>query len=117
MSMDLTRASEIAGFVGACLVDADTGLMLTSQGGGGLDLEQAAALTSLVVQSKRDMLAGLGLDDSLEEEVLTLGKQYHLIRPLRAAPNMFLYVVLDRAAATLGLARLQVKEIEAAITL
>lgn len=113
MSMDLTKASEIAGFVGACLVDADTGLMLTSQGGGGLDLEHAAALTSLVVQTKRDMLAGLGLDDTLEEVVLTLGKQYHMIRPLQAAPNMFLYVILDRAAATLGLARLQVKEIEA----
>lgn len=115
MSIDLTKVSEIAGFLGGCLVDSDTGLMLISEGGGGLDLEQAAALTSLVIQSKSAMIEGLGLEDTLEEVVLTLGKQYHLIRPLRAAQNMFLYLILDRATATLGLARLQMREIEAGI--
>lgn len=115
MSIDLSRASEIAGFLGACLVDSDTGLMLTSEGGGGLDLEQAAALISLVMQSKSALISGLGLDDALEEVVLTLGKQYHLIRPLPAVPNVFLYLILDRSRATLGLARLQAKEMEAAI--
>lgn len=117
MSIELTRANEVAGFLGACLVDSDTGLMLNSEGGGGLDLEQAAGLISLVIQSKSAMIAGLGLDDALEEVILTLGKQYHLIRPLRTAPNLFLYLILDRERATLGLARLQAKEMEEAIDL
>lgn len=115
MSIDLSKASEVAGFLAACLVDSDTGLMLISEGGGGLDLEQAAALISLVIQSKSAMIEGLGLEDALEEVVLTLGKQYHLIRPLQSSPNVFLYFILDRATATLGLARLQAREMEAAI--
>ena len=39
--------------------------------------------------------------------MITLGKQYHLVRFVGAGPeqSVFLYLVLDRAGANLGMAR------------
>lgn len=117
MSIDLSKASAIAGFIGACLVDLDTGLMLTSQGGGKIDLESAAALSTEIVKAQVAANEGLKLGDQIEDILVSLGKQIHVMRPLGANPDVFLFVALDRSKANLGMARLQIKAIEAAITL
>lgn len=117
MSNDIAKTSEIAGFVGACLVDSDTGLMLTSQGGGKFDLENAAALASEVMAAQRRSAAGFGQDDAVEEMLITLATQLHILRPLDQAPNVFLYVILDRTKSNLGMARLQVRQVAASLSL
>jgi predicted regulator of Ras-like GTPase activity (Roadblock/LC7/MglB family) len=117
MSTDISSIQEIAGFIGACLIDSDTGLMIASQGGGSLDLEAAGALNTEVVRAKRTAIKTLGLNDVIEDILITLGKQYHLIRPLEANPAIFLYVALDRKVANLGMARVQVKKLESTLSL
>ena len=65
-------------------------------------------------------MESLRLDDSIEDVLITLGKQYHLIRPLRnsrADQGLFFYLVLDRNRANLALARHSLKRIESDITL
>ncbi|WP_343115576.1 roadblock/LC7 domain-containing protein [Ostreiculturibacter nitratireducens] len=111
MSTDISKTGEISGFVGACLVDLDTGLMLASAGGGALDLEAAAALHTQVVKAKLDAIITLGLDDIIEDILITLGRQYHLIRPLENNPTVFISLVLDRKGSNLGMARLQLKNV------
>lgn len=115
MSTDISRTTEIPGFVGSCLVDSDTGLMLTSYGGRGLDLEAAAALNSEVVRAKLEAIANLGLDDGIEDILVTLRKQYQLTRLLTRNPSVFIYLVLDRKKANLGMARLMLKDVEAGL--
>ena len=115
MRTDISDTSAIAGFIGACLVDSESGLMLASEGGGRIDLEAASALNTQVVKAKLQAIETLGLNDGIEDILITLGKQVHLIRPLEKAPAMFLYVALDKKAANLGMARLQVKRIEASL--
>lgn len=117
MSTDISACADIAGFIGACLVDGDSGLMLASEGGGRMDMEAAAALNTQVVKAKRQAIEVLGLNDSLEDILITLGRQLHLIRPLEKSPSVFLFVVLDRKAANLGMARMQVKRIESGLSL
>ena len=117
MNTNISELNEIAGFVGGCLVDSDTGLMLASEGGGKLDLEAASALNTQVVKAKLSAIKTLKLDDTIEDILISLGKQYHLIRPLTAAPSVFIYVALDRSTANLGLARIKLKSIEAGLTL
>ena len=118
MSTNIAATSEIAGFIGACLVDSESGLMLASEGGGGrLDLDTAAALNTQVVKAKLQAIETLGLNDGIEDILITLGKQLHLIRPLEDNPAMFLYVALDKKAANLGMARLQVKKIESGLAI
>ena len=113
MSTDITPLNEIAGFIGACLVDSETGMMLAAEGGGArLDLEVAGAANAEVVRAKNEAIRTLGLKDSIEDILLTLDSQFHLIRPLHANPTVFVYLALDKKAANLAMARLKVKSLE-----
>lgn len=116
MATNITKLNEISGFIGAALVDSDTGLMLGSEGGGGkLDLETAAALNTVVVKAKLQAIETLGLDDHIEDILITLGKHYHLVRPLEKTPSIFIYLAVDRKTANLGMARVQLKALESTL--
>jgi hypothetical protein len=65
-------------------------------------------------------MQSLNLNDSIEDILITLSKQYHLIRPLAAADgaqSLFLYLALDRAKANLALARHQLRRIETELSI
>jgi predicted regulator of Ras-like GTPase activity (Roadblock/LC7/MglB family) len=117
MRTDISATADIGGFIGSCLVDSESGLMLASEGGGKLDLEAAAALNTQVVKAKLQAMETLGLEDHIDDILITLGKQIHLIRPLEATPTTFLYVALEKKGANLGMARMQVKKIEASLSM
>ena len=112
MSQDITGLNGIAGFIGACLVDSESGMVIVAEGGGNLDLETAGAANSEVVKAKLSAIQTLGLKDSIEDILITLGKQFHLIRPMAKNPQVFLYLALDKKAANLALARLELKKVE-----
>lgn len=114
MAIDLKGLNEITGFIAGCLVDSDTGLMMASEGSGSFDIEGAAAANTEVVKAKRAAMKMLKLNDHIEDILISLGKQYHLIRPMEKNPAIFMYVALDRKASNLGMARVQVKNVEQA---
>jgi DNA-binding NarL/FixJ family response regulator len=102
----LRLLSQTAGFIGACVVDSNSGLLLGAMGGGAaIDLEVAAAGNTEVVRAKRQTMTALGLRDDIEDMLITLGKQYHLLRPASRQDGLFLYLVLDKSRANLALAR------------
>lgn len=110
--LDLSALNNMDGFVAAALVDGDSGLALAAIGGGGINTDVAAAGNTEVVKAKRRVASALKLNDSIEDILITLGKQYHLIRPLERNPKLFLYVVLDRAKANLAMSRHELKTFE-----
>jgi predicted regulator of Ras-like GTPase activity (Roadblock/LC7/MglB family) len=114
---DISATADISGFVGSCLVDSDSGLMLASEGGEAIDLEAAAALNTQVVRAEHEVIEVLGLDDHIEDILITMTRQLHFIRPLEASPQVFLYVCLDKKNANLGMARMQVNKIESGLKL
>jgi hypothetical protein len=112
----LKEAMTIEGALGAALVDWDSGMPLGTLGGGKyLDLELAAAGNTEVVRAKMRTVQSLNLNDTIEDILITLTKQYHLIRLIPnadGAHSLFLYLALDRAKANLALARHHLKRIE-----
>ena len=116
----LKEAMNIEGAVGACLVDWESGMSLGAAGGGKyLDLDVAAAGNTEVIRAKMRTMESLRLDDNIEDILITLNKQYHLIRLLKNSRNeqgLFLYLVLDRGKSTLALARHNLRRIEADLT-
>ena len=117
----LKEAMTIDGALGASLVDWESGMSLGAIGGGKyLDLDVAAAGNTEVIRAKMRTMESLRLDDTIEDILITLSKQYHLIRLLKSSRNdqgLFLYLVLDRSKANLALARHSLKRIEADVSI
>ncbi len=111
-NLTLEKLNTLAGFVGAALVDSDSGMALATSGGGGINLELAAAGNTEVIRAKRNVAKMLGISDAIEDVLITLTSQYHLIRPLESNPLLFLYVVMDRSKSNLAMARHELKSFE-----
>ncbi|GGO88491.1 hypothetical protein [Wenjunlia tyrosinilytica] len=110
----LKEAMTLDGALGVALVDYESGMSLGTLGGGpDLDLEVASAGNTEVVRAKVRTLATLDMQDSVEDILITLGKQYHLIRPLATTRgSLFLYLALDRSRGNLALARHKLRRLE-----
>ncbi|TPX05303.1 hypothetical protein FJ656_07240 [Schumannella luteola] len=98
----------IEGAMCAAVVDSDSGMVL-SQCGSGMDVDLAAACHTEVVRAMRRTLTWLDLDDGIEDVLVTLTSQYHILRPVAAYPNVFILLVLDRARSDLGMARIKLR--------
>ncbi|MFT3926832.1 MAG: hypothetical protein QM778_30080 [Myxococcales bacterium] len=113
----LVRMMQLDGAVGCCIVDSNSGMMLGSHGGAGsINLEVAAAGNTEVVRAKRKTMKSLGIKDQIEDILITLQQQYHLIRPLTSNDALFIYLVLDKSKGNLAMARHQLTGIERDLT-
>ena len=114
----LMKLESIEGFIGAAVADSDSGMCMGFVGGAGLlNMEVAAASNSEVVRSKRKAMKALNLRDDIEDILISLGKQYHLVRPLKARPSVFFYLALDRNRSNLAMARFSLAEAERELTI
>ncbi|MEC3954095.1 hypothetical protein VMT65_13740 [Nocardia sp. CDC153] len=103
------------GAIGAAVVDYGSGMPLGMLGGTkNLNMEIAAAGNTEVIRAKIRTIEQLGLNEEIEDVLITLSSQYHLVRPLRGrrSHGLFLYVALDRERGNLALARHRLKDIE-----
>jgi len=107
---------KLDGFIAAALVDSSSGMMLESIVVGNFPIEVAAAANTQVVQAKLKAMDAIDLgDDHIEDILITLGSQYHLIRPLASNREIFIYVALERSRANLAMARIDLKKLEGSI--
>jgi len=107
----MDAAMTIDGATAAALVDYRSGMCL-AQAGGGVNLDLAAAGNTEVVRAKLKTMEALGLRRGIEDILITLGDQYHLIRLVPNNLGLFLYLVLDKAKGNLALARYKLTDIE-----
>ena len=106
----------VDGAMCAAVVDSTSGMMLGSAGSG-LDMEVAAAGNTEVVRAKMKVMRQLGLNDVIDDMLITLGKQYHIIRPLSRKEGTFIYFVLDKSKSNLALARRKCADVERELTM
>jgi len=113
----LSKIMQLDGAMGACIVDSNSGMMLGSDGNGPINLEVAAAGNTEVVRAKRKTMKALNLKDNIEDILITLHGQYHLIRPLTSNDSLFIYLVLDKQRGNLAMSRHQLAAIEKQLTI
>lgn len=107
----LKELLEVDGAMAAAVVDYNSGMLLGGAGSG-IDLDVAAGGNTEVVRSKMKTMKMLGLDSQIQDVLITLTDQFHLIRPTQKMEGLFIYFVLNSSKANLALARLQLKAAE-----
>lgn len=112
----LDTLMSVDGAVAAALCDKNSGMVLATAGSG-LDLEVAAAGNADVLRAKERVARSLGFSDAIEDLLITLSTQYHIIRPVRSGPGLFLYLACSRDRANLAMARRKMQDIESMITI
>lgn len=97
-------STDLNGFIGASVIDLDTGMSLASISKyPDFDLDVAAAYNSEMVKAKFKTMEALGISGGLEDMLLTLTDQLHLIKFLD--DNMFVYLAVTSAQSNLALMR------------
>jgi predicted regulator of Ras-like GTPase activity (Roadblock/LC7/MglB family) len=103
------------GALAAAVVDYSSGMLLAGGGTSSIDLEIAAAGNTEVLRAKMKTMKLLDLKDSIDDVLITLGEQYHLLRPVNKQDGLCLYFVLDKSKSNLALARRALVEVEKVI--
>ena len=113
----LKEAMTITGAVGCALVDFGSGMTLGTAGGESINLDVAAAGNTEVIRAKLKTMQSLGLDDEIEDILITLGAQIHLIRLLSKHKGLFMYLAVTREGSNLAMARHKLQSIEEALAI
>ncbi|MEY4753261.1 MAG: hypothetical protein RJA44_936 [Pseudomonadota bacterium] len=110
---NLEKLRDLDGFIAAALVDSTSGMMIESMSTGSFNIEAASAANTQVVQAKLKAMKAVGLgDQSIEDILISLTEQYHLIRPLGFNREVFVYISIDRRHGNLALARMELKKLD-----
>ncbi len=97
-------ASEMPGYMAASLVDLESGMTLGLKSlRPDFDLAAASAYNSEMVKQKLKIMRALNLKTTLEDMLITLGDQIHVIRMVN--PTTFIYLVVDRSMSNLAIVR------------
>ncbi len=110
VSETLSALMTIDGAQAVALVDYESGMLLGEAGSG-------MAGNTEVIRAKMKTAASLNLNDTIEDILISLGKAYHIMRPVASRKGLFLYLVLDRNKSNLALARRRVQDVEASLAL
>ena len=112
----LNDLMSLDGAMCAAVVDYNSGMMLASAGSG-VDMELAAAGNTEVVRAKMKTMKALGINENIDDILITLGTQYHIIRPMAQKEGLFLYLVLDKQRSNLALSRRKCAEVEKMVSI
>ena len=92
------------GFIAASLVDLDSGMTLAIKASrSDFDLTAASAYNSELMKQKLKIMRTLGLSGAIEDMLITLTDQIHLIKMVNR--GTFLYLAVDRSQSNLAIVR------------
>lgn len=112
----LDEAMTLPGAVAAALVDYRDGATLGTRGTEcGHDVALSASRNAKVVRAKLEVMREVGADAAVEDIVMTLDVEHHVIQLLEGT-SLFVYLVLDKGTGNLGMARHRLAAIRSAFT-
>ena len=97
-------AAETPGYIAASLVDLESGMTLGLKSARqDFDLAAASAYNSEMVKQKLKIMKALNLRTTLEDMLITMGDQIHVIKMV--GPTTFIYLSVDRSQSNLAIVR------------
>jgi hypothetical protein len=108
--------ADVSGVIAAAVVDLESGMTLAAKTNRtDFDLAIASAYNSELVKQKLKIMRALNLKSSLEDMLLTLSDQFHLIKFLPGGAS-FLYLAADRSSTNLAILRITVNKYLSALS-
>ena len=96
---------DVTGVIATAVVDLESGMTLAAKTNrGDFDLAVASAYNSELVKQKMKIMRTLNLKSTLEDMLITLSDQFHLIKFLPGGTS-FLYLAADRSGTNLAILR------------
>jgi predicted regulator of Ras-like GTPase activity (Roadblock/LC7/MglB family) len=112
----LEKLLSFDGAMCVAVVDSETGMIL-GKAGSGVDIDLAAAGASVILRARLASIKALGGDDQIEDVLISLTSQVQIIHPLPRNPNIFTYLIGDKAKSSLAMARFKAAEADLQIQL
>lgn len=110
----LKDALSLRGALATALVNWKSGMVIAIDRNKKFNIELAASGNAKVIRAKIETINSLGLDAGIEDILITLSNQIHIIRMVEGNPDLFMYLALDDSA-NLALARNKIKTITMAL--
>lgn len=104
------------GSIGVALVDGQSGMVLGEAGSAG-NLGLSAAGASVILRARQETNRALGRAEEIADVLITLSSQVQIIRPLSKNSSLFLFLIGDKARASLAMARYKAAEADDKIRL
>ena len=97
--------NDLPGLMAVAIVDISSGMSLASHSNSGINPETAAAYNTEVVKQKQKAMTALELQgETIDDILITLTNQLHLIK-LVADGKKFIYLVVNSRDTNLAIAR------------
>jgi predicted regulator of Ras-like GTPase activity (Roadblock/LC7/MglB family) len=97
--------SDVNGVIATAVVDLESGMTLAAKSNrSDFDLAVASAYNSELVKQKMKIMRALNLKSSLEDMLITLSDQFHLLKFLPGGAS-FVYLAADRSGTNLAILR------------
>jgi hypothetical protein len=97
------------GFIAASMVDLDSGMTLAVKSvRSDFDLTAASAYNSELVKQKLKIMKTLGLNGTVEDMLITISDQIHLVKLVSS--STFLYMAVDRKQSNVAIVRTTVNK-------
>ena len=101
---------DVNGVIATAAVDLESGMTLAAKTNRPeFDLAAASAYNSELVKQKMKIMKTLNLKATLEDMLITLSDQFHLIKFLPGGTS-FLYLAAERSATNLAILRISVNK-------
>lgn len=112
----LEKLLSFDGAMCVAVVDSETGMIL-GQAGSGVEMELAAAGASTILRARLASITALGVDEKIDDVLISLTSQVQIIHPLPNNPSIFTYLIGDKAKSSLAMARYKATEADLQIQL
>jgi predicted regulator of Ras-like GTPase activity (Roadblock/LC7/MglB family) len=112
----LKKLLSFDGAMSVAVVDSETGMIL-GKAGSGVDMDLAAAGASVILRARLGSIKALGVDEQIDDVLISLTSQVQIIHPLPRNPSIFTYLIGDKAKSSLAMARYKATEADLLIRL
>ena len=112
----LKKLLSFDGAMSVAVVDSETGMIL-GKAGSGVDMDLAAAGASVILRARLGSIKALGVDEQIDDVLISRTSQVQIIHPLPRNPSIFTYLIGDKAKSSLAMARYKATEADLLIRL